>query len=541
MITQDIGISKSKIAVHSKNKYGQYFTPKLIAEFMVELAELSPHSKILEPACGEGVFLETLIERGYKDLTAYEIDNNLSKEYDFINYESFITANINRKFDVVIGNPPYIRWKNLEQELKDELINSYYWNKYFNSLCDYLYIFILKSIELLENGGQLIFICPEYWMNTTHSISLRNYMVSNGYFESIYHFNETPIFDSASVSVLIFKYVKNNNNKKNYINVVKYFKNRLLTSSILKNIKDSEFVSEDIKRFKVKQFEMDKRWLLSDKSEISEIECLERSCKGKGLTHNIDLFDTYEQIGYDTIGDICDIGNGLVSGLDKAFQLNGQNLNNTEKQNSIKVIKAKDIEPFTYSKTTNYIFVNNVKDEEELQENFPNYYNKLNLVKDKLNKRYNYNKTINYWQWVFLRNYNLFNSDKSRIFVPCKERISNKDYFRFTYVEKGIFPTQDVTAIFPKPTTKESIYYILAFLNNERIFNWLKNKGIVKGSIIEFSEKPIASIPFRKIRWNLDSEVEIHNEIEALTKSYIKRKQGKDMERIKFLFNKLLA
>ena len=65
-----------------------------------------------------------------------------------------------------------------------------------------------------------------------------------------------------------------------------------------------------------------------------------------------------------------------------------------------------------------------------------------------------------------MRSFKLFNTDKNRLFVPCKERISNKNYFRFAYVETGIFPTQDVTAIFKKERVKESLHYILAILNN---------------------------------------------------------------------------
>jgi adenine-specific DNA-methyltransferase len=191
----EIAYMSTTLKQNIKNKFGQYFTPKVVANFMIEMAEISNNSSILEPSCGEGVFLDLLQQKGYNNLTAFEIDQELAQEFDCVNYKSFISAEFNEKYDLIIGNPPYIRWKNLEDELKTELSTNPIWNKYFNSLCDYLYIFILKSIELLNENGQLIFICPEYWMNTTHSISLRNYMVQNGYFDEIYHFNETTIFE----------------------------------------------------------------------------------------------------------------------------------------------------------------------------------------------------------------------------------------------------------------------------------------------------------------------------------------------------------
>ena len=116
--------------------------------------------------------------------------------------------------------------------------------------------------------------------------------------------------------------------------------------------------------------------------------------------------------------------------------------------------------------------------------------------------------------------------------MPCKERISHKDYFRFTFVPPGIFPTQDVTAVIPKQETKESIFYILALLNSSHVFEWLKYKGVVKGNIVEFSKKPLASIPIKRINWNKKKEVELHDEIASLCKRYI---DNPTQKKLKFL------
>jgi adenine-specific DNA-methyltransferase len=159
--------------------------------------------------------------------------------------------------------------------------------------------------------------------------------------------------------------------------------------------------------------------------------------------------------------------------------------------------------------------------------------------KTDLEKRYQYNRKISYWEWVFLRNFNLFSKSEKRIFVPCKERISNKNHFRFALVERGIFPTQDVTAIFKKDETKESIEYILAYLNQPIIFDWLKCNGIVKGNIVEFSEKPIASIPFRKIHWHNEKEVDLHQKITNLTQELINNKNQNLVSEINSLFIQL--
>ena len=536
-----------------KNKFGQYFTPKVVAEFMIELADISKNSTILEPSCGEGVFLELLQQKGFNNLIAYEIDEDLAQEFSCVKYESFVSAKINSTFDLIIGNPPYIRWKNLEDDLKKELSSNLIWNKYFNSLCDYLYVFILKSIELLNENGQLIFICPEYWMNTTHSISLRNYMVSNGHFEEIYHFNETPIFDKVTVSIVIFKFVKSKQiaerRPSSKIKAAKFYANQKLTVETLQKLKFQEEL-KDAEYLQVSQFRVNERWLLQSDEVREELKVLENNCLKKHQNSLLNLFDN-QKLSFDTIGDICDIGNGLVSGLDKAFQIDhlfdfppSGELKGAEKNATLNVVKAKDLKPFFAESITKYIFVNEGLAENDFVENYPNFHAHFQKYKDDLEKRYQYNRKINYWEWVFLRNFSLFNNNQQRIFVPCKERISNrgdgrKAYFRFALVDAGIFPTQDVTAIFKKPNTKESIEYILAYLNNPMIFDWLRCNGIVKGNIVEFSEKPIASIPFRLIDWRNPDEVLLHDRITALTQQYLKTKKQADLDLISHSFNQL--
>jgi len=508
--------------ISNKNRYGQYFTPSLVAHYMVWLSSVSKNASILEPSSGKGVFLEALSLKGYHNITAYEIDKNVCRNPNVI-HASFVTANINQKFDLIIGNPPYIRWKNLEDELKEELRSHPLWSRYFNSLCDYSFIFILKSIELLKEGGELIFITPEYWLNTKHSLGLRNYMVNHGYFEQIIHFNETPIFEQATVSTIIFKFIKSKKNSNKPIRLTQYYAKTPLKSEILDNF-HTQTPQANTTYLEIEPFKENQRWLLASKKTQKELEVFENYCfTSKPIATSLFEMDTKK---FHTIGDVCDIGNGMVSGLDKAFQLKSiEHLNAHEKAHTLEVIKAKDLQRYSYQNITHYIFLNNIQNEDRLQNDFPNFYQHLEPFKAQLWQRYNYNRDIPYWEWVFLRNFTLFSRDDERIFVPCKERISNKDSFRFALVPSRLYPTQDVTALFVKPHTQESIYYILALLNNHRVFNWLRYNGVIKGSIVEFSQKPIASIPFRAIDWENEDEVELHNEIVELSKKAIKDKK----------------
>lgn len=508
-----------------KNKYGQYFTIPIIADFMVSLISHQKDSRILEPSCGKGVFLDFLFQHGFQNLTAYEIDPTLGAHHDCIRFVDFLSVSTAEKYDVVIGNPPYIRWKNIEPELKKELSKNDLWNQYFNSLCDYLFIFILKSIEHLEENGELIFICTEYWMNTTHSETLRNYMCRQGYFTEIYHFKETPLFEKVTASFIIFRFIKSSE-KRTSIMLYQYNKSKGLPTQ-------QELADKSCFDFCViPHFKENSRWLLATKDTQKRLENFENKC----VKFNSNLFEKELH----RIGDFCDIGNGMVSGLDVAFQLKDvKPLNVAEKKKLIKVIKAKDLCPYKSKAFTPYIFVQERISEKEFCKKYPHFAAHFQPYLEKLANRYSYQRDIPYWEFVFPRNQKMFERNEPRIFVPCKERVSNKDYFRFCYASEEYYPTQDVTAIFKKPCCKESIEYILAYLNSEDVFEWLILNGIVKGAIVEFSEAPIASIPFRPINWQSEEEVRLHAMITKEVREYLKSRESAHIKHIDSYFKRL--
>ena len=110
--------------IHSKrdNRIGQIFTPSYIAEFMVrniitfiqKSRKKLSNLRILEPSVGEGIFLKYLLKLNFCNIIAYEMDDNLKEillnSYPNIQFkfENFLGSNPNEKFDVIIGNPPYL-------------------------------------------------------------------------------------------------------------------------------------------------------------------------------------------------------------------------------------------------------------------------------------------------------------------------------------------------------------------------------------------------------------------------------------------------
>ncbi len=87
--------------------------------------------KILEPSCGDGVFLKQVKENkfDYKSIVAIEIDSEEASKANLIKLDRCIVieddfhhyCNVtNEKFDLIVGNPPYIRYQSFNKEQRKQ-------------------------------------------------------------------------------------------------------------------------------------------------------------------------------------------------------------------------------------------------------------------------------------------------------------------------------------------------------------------------------------------------------------------------------------
>lgn len=195
------------MVLKDKDKYGQFFSKNPLIRKVIQ-SLISNDGTILEPSVGEGdlVFgLESknpvLIDFKPKVL---DINGVPVLAMDFFDYSR------ENKFNTIIGNPPFVKYKFLDDSVKAN-INHYGYNKKSNLY----YFFIHKCIEQLEDGGELIFITPKEFMFNVGAIILRNFMNENGTITHFIDCGEKKLFSDASVpSLCIFRYEKNNTTKR---------------------------------------------------------------------------------------------------------------------------------------------------------------------------------------------------------------------------------------------------------------------------------------------------------------------------------------
>ena len=115
---------------------GAYYTPLQLANAMVRLFASDNISSVLEPSCGDGVFIDSLVSKKLiskvKKLTAVEIIdaeaekvknkyacNNTIEVLNEDFFDFYKRCYSKNRYDLILGNPPYIRYQYLTKKQRD--------------------------------------------------------------------------------------------------------------------------------------------------------------------------------------------------------------------------------------------------------------------------------------------------------------------------------------------------------------------------------------------------------------------------------------
>ena len=212
-------------------EHGSVMTKPEIVSFMLNQCGYTPtkdlsNMRVLEPAAGDGAFVIECLRRlhasslmfgfdfrqslanmaaveidpsradALRDKIADEIENLGAGGSDEIASRIVIKSDFllskAGKFDIVVGNPPYVRYEQIPKEMKDKyraLFNT------FRGRADIYLVFFEKALLSLKENGQMCFICSNRWMKNSYGSSLRH-MITKGYFvKLIVNLNNTRAFE----------------------------------------------------------------------------------------------------------------------------------------------------------------------------------------------------------------------------------------------------------------------------------------------------------------------------------------------------------
>jgi adenine-specific DNA-methyltransferase len=169
---------------------GGFYTPEPLAEFILRWGiNGKADCDILEPSCGDGVFIEQLrdLELKYNSVVAVELDETEAKKVEQIELENKLVINDDfhaycnntlQRFDLIVGNPPYIRYQFFDRQQQIEAGDIFIkagltYSKLTNAWVSFV---VGSSLLLKETGGKIGFVLPAEILQVSFALQLRKFL-----------------------------------------------------------------------------------------------------------------------------------------------------------------------------------------------------------------------------------------------------------------------------------------------------------------------------------------------------------------------------
>jgi len=232
----------------------------------------------------------------------------------------FLLAPLERQFDFVVGNPPYIR-----QELIPEPLLAEYRSRYHTMYdrADIYIPFIERSLSVLSDGGNLGFICADRWMKNRYGGPLRSLVAERFHLKVYVDMVDTPAFYSDVIAYPAITIISRDVSGPTRIAHRPAIDQATLTK--LADLLKASSLSKEVSMVRelVQVTNGSEPWLLESFDQMALIRRLEGD------------FPLLEEVG-------CKVGIGVATGADKVF-IGDFDALNVEPDRKVPLVTTKDI------------------------------------------------------------------------------------------------------------------------------------------------------------------------------------------------------
>lgn len=218
--------------MNNKKQTGSYYTPPYLAKFITRRVIESLQSEkleILEPSVGDGSFISALADFFDKkiSLTALDINNEELKKAatkwknikSFFNF-NFLDFTTEKRFSAVLGNPPYIKKKLLQEEDLIKIKDIHLTERLSeNSINNIWTSFILKSCNLLKRDGIIAFVLPSELLQVKYAKEIREYLINKFDRIEIFTFNDLMFECKGQDTIVLIGYLSHNERGQFFTNI----------------------------------------------------------------------------------------------------------------------------------------------------------------------------------------------------------------------------------------------------------------------------------------------------------------------------------
>lgn len=360
----------------------------------------------------------------------HELENKTAKPY-FLWHLLFADVFEEGGFDIVIGNPPYIRQEQIDPNEKK--IYQVVFKEVSNGTVDIYVYFIQHGLNLLKQNGVLSYITQNKWLKTKYGKELRSEINLKYKADFIIDFFELPVFNEVATDAAISQIRKSVGG----VSTTKYYPVKSLSDYY-----SGHFLSKP-QSIRV----TDQEWQFLDVEEIKIITQIE--------INSISLKEYSDDKIY----------RGLITGLNEAFELENEAvevlLNSESKALVKKFAKSTDITKYKLKDETRHFLVTGY--DLDIKKSYPTAYQYLKNFEDKLKVREDQGK--NWWNLRACKYYTEFEKTKLVYIYTAKNH-------EFYFDNEGRYINNNCYMIISNSK------YLFLYLNS-RLFNWYKRKKFV--------------------------------------------------------------
>jgi len=382
---------------------------------------------------------------------------------------------IDKGFDIVIGNPPYLK----EGKISKNVFKKYKKSPYYQGKMDLWYMFACIGINLLKNNGLLCFIATNNWVTNSGSSKLRNKVIQDSVIKQFVDFGNLKVF-VASIQTMIMLF-----SKDSIMNNYRFDYRKLTGDTILSDALDlmdkksnskATYLSPVIEREKFKN-----HFLTFSSNDIILDKIAEKGnyLTEKELANGIHPhFDFVNKKLADKHN--LKIGEGI-------FGLSEKEKNKLQlSENELKLIKPYYTTDQIYRYYTEpknklwLIYTDSRFKNPYSMDNYPKLKKHLDRFTNVItsdNKPYGLHRA---------REEKFFKGEKIVVLRKCVGRPS------FSYSN---FPCYVSATFYVIKTSRFNPKYLLGLLNSKLIAFWLKNKGKMQGDNYQLDKEPLLQIP----------------------------------------------
>ena len=200
--------------MENNKETGSYYTPYNLINFMNRYLKKNKQdfSSVLEPSAGDGRFLSVLLSQGKKvkaielfeekveDIkNRYQSSNLIVEKYDFLDY----AMDIDERYSLIIGNPPYITPKVMDKEsIKKARLLCEMVGIDRSAMQNMWVAFVIGACKLLQENGTIFLVLPMEFLQVQYAEKLRGYLEEKFNTIHIISFQET-IFPNIEQEVCL--------------------------------------------------------------------------------------------------------------------------------------------------------------------------------------------------------------------------------------------------------------------------------------------------------------------------------------------------